>query len=80
MKVKIILSCEFFQNVYSVKHERIGLAHGENELAVAYMAVEEDSVSATNCLFTLTSPRGRRLSHRSRRLKRFCLGELTALC
>lgn len=45
-----------------------------------YMAVREDSVSATNCLFTLTSPRGRRLSHRSRRLKRFCLGELTALC
>lgn len=38
-----------------------------------YMAVREDSVSATNCLFTLTSPRGRRLSHMRGRQKRYVL-------
>ncbi len=37
------------------------------------MAVGKDSVSGTNCLFTLTSHRGRRLSHTSRRLKRYVL-------
>lgn len=35
MKVKRILPYGFFQNVCGVKHERIGLAHGENELTVA---------------------------------------------
>lgn len=35
MNVKKILPCGFFQNVCGVKHERIGLAHGENELTVA---------------------------------------------
>ncbi len=73
MKVKRILLCGFFQTVCGVKHERMGLAHGENELTVALHGCRKRYVSATNCLFTLTSHRGRRMSHRSRRLKRYVL-------
>ncbi len=78
MKVQRILLCGFFQTVCGVKHERIGLAHGENELTVALHGCR--NVSATNCLFTLTSHRDVEcLTGAGDWRGTFCLRELTAL-